>query len=106
MEQNVKKKIREILADYNIEDSPNNFNIVTQALLYGKNIDIYHKILQLAPFCIITNENFHSLTCEIEISKNKQLLEDINKLFFIKIMKGLPADFRSNLFLRIIIYKW
>ena len=106
MEQNVKKKNREILADYNIKDSLNNFNIVTEALLYGKKIDFFHKILQLAPFCMITNENIYSLTCEIEISKNKQLLEDIKKLFFIKVMEGLQADFRSNLFLRVKIYKW
>ena len=106
MEQNVKKKIIDILATYNIKDTLNNFNKIREILINGKKIDIYHKILQLAPLCIITNEHFYSLTCEIEISKNKQLLEDITKLFFTKVMKVLPTDFRSNLFLRIKIYKW
>ena len=105
MAENCKKKIKAILNNYNIEDTTTNFNVITEILLNGKKIDIYQKIIQLARFCIITNENYYSFTCEIEISKNKRLLEDIQKLFVIKIMPPLASDFRSNLFLRIKIYK-
>ena len=92
MDKNIKKKIRDILNDYNIEDTPSNFNTIAEVLFSNNSVEIYKKILQLARLCIITNENFYSITCEIEIRKNKQLLEDIQKLFFIVILNQLQKD--------------
>ena len=105
MAEDYKKKINAILNNYNIEDTPTNFNAITKILLDGEKVDIYRKIIQLANYCIITDDNEDSFTCEIEISKNKRLLEDIQKLFVIRIMSPLASEFRSNLFLRIKIYK-
>ena len=106
MDKNIKKKIRDILNDYNIEDEPINFNTIAEVLISNNTVKIYKKILQLAPLCILTNENFYSITCEIEIKKNKKLLEDIQKLFFTVILNRLPKDFRSSTFMRVKIYKW
>ena len=106
MDKNMKKKIRDISNDYNIEDTPSNFNTIAEVLFSNNKVEIYKKILQLARLCIITNENFYSITCEIEITKNKQLLEDIQKLFFIIILNRLQKDFRSSSFFRVKIYKW
>lgn len=106
MDKNIKKKINDILNDYNIEDTASNFNTIAEVLFSNNKVEIYKKILQLARLCIITNENFYSITCEIEIRKNKQLLEDIQKLFFIVILNQLQKDFRSGSFIRVKIYKW
>ena len=100
-----KKKIEQILIDYNIEKTATNFNSITKILLVGEKVDIYKKIIQLANYCIITDENEESFTSEILVSKNNRLLEDIQKLFVITIIGSSPSDFRSNLFLRIKIYK-
>ena len=105
MAEECKKKIEQILNNYNIENTPTNFNSITKILLDGKKVDIYKKIIQLANDCIITDENEESFTSEILISKNNRLVEDIQKLFAIRIMGSSSADFRSNLFLRIKIYK-
>ena len=106
MDKNIKKKIRDILNDSNIKDEPINFNTIAEVLFNNNKVEIYKKILQLAPLCILTNENFYSITCEIEIKTNKKLLEDIQKLFFIVILNRLPKDFRSGTFMRVKIYKW
>ena len=100
-----KKKIEAILNNYNIEKTATNFNEIIKILLDGKQINIYKKIIQLANHCIITDDNEESFTCEILVLKNPRLLEDIQKLFVIRIMSPLPSEFRSNLFLRIKIYK-
>ena len=100
-----KKKIEAILINSNIEETATNFNSITEVLLNGQKVDIYKKIIQLANYCIITDDNEESFTCEILVSKNNRLLEDIQNLFAIRIMAPLPSDFRSNLFLRIKIYK-
>ena len=52
-----KKKIEQILIDYNIEKTATNFNSITKILLVGEKVDIYKKIIQLANYCIITDEN-------------------------------------------------
>ena len=101
----LQKKIEQILIDYNIEKTATNFNSITKILLVGEKVDIYKKIIQLANYCIITDENEESFTSEILVSKNNRLLEDIQKLFVITIIGSSPSDFRSNLFLRIEIYK-
>ena len=98
-------KIKAILINYNIKETATNFNSITKILLDGEKVDIYKKIIQLANYCIITDDNEESFTCEILVSKNNRLLEDIQKLFAIRIMATLASDFRSNLFLRIKIYK-
>ena len=101
-----KKKIEQILINYNIQNTATNFNLIANNLLYGKKVDIYKKIIQLANYCIITDEKDEgSFTSEILVSKNNRLLEDIQKLFAITIIGSIPSDFRSNLFLRIKIYK-
>ena len=103
--KNVKKKIEQILANYNIEKTPTNFNSIIKILLDGKKVDIFKKIIQLANYCIITDENKESFTCEILVYKNKRLLEDIQKLFVVRIIESTTTEFSSNLFLRIKIYK-
>ena len=100
-----KRKIEQILNNYHIDITPTNFNLITKILIDGKKIEIYKKIIELANYCIITDENEESFTSEILIYKNARLLEDLQKLFVITILESPRADFRPNLFLRIKIYK-
>ena len=99
------KKIEQILNNYHIDNTPTNFNLITKILINGKRVEIYKKIIELAKYCIITDENEESFTSEILIYKNARLLEDLRKLFVITILDSPRADFRPNLFLRIKIYK-
>ena len=99
MDITVKIRIRNILERYNIENSPTNFNKLAE-VVNEKNIVIYQTILNLVPLCIITHENSYSLKFEIESNENKKLLEDIQQLFFTKILKVRPTDFRTNYFLQ------
>ena len=105
MAEECRKKIEQILNNYHIENTPTNFNSITKILLTGKKVDIYKRIIELANYCIITDENEVSFTSEILLYKNSRLVEDIQKLFAINIIGSSPSDFRSNLFLRIKIYK-
>ena len=105
MAEECKKKIEQILINYKIDNTAINFHSITKVLLNGKKVDIYKKIIQLANFCIITDENKESFTCEILVYKNKRLLADIQKLFVITIIGSSSSEFRSNLFLRIKIHK-
>ena len=105
MAEECRKKIEQILINYKIDNTPINFHSITKVLLIGKKVDIYKKIIQLANFCIITDENEESFTCEILIYKNLRLMEDIQKLFAITIIGSSSSDFRSNLFIRIKIHK-
>ena len=101
----MRNKIDAILANYHIENTVANFNSITMALLSGKNVDIYKMIIKLADYCIITDENEESFTSEILVYKNSRLLEDIQTLFVTSIIGSSSAEFRTNLFLRIKIYK-
>ena len=105
MAEKCKNKIDAILNNYHIENTVKNFNSITITLLNGKNVDIYKKIIELANYCIITDENEESFTSEILVYKNKRLLEDIQTLFVTSIIESTPAEFRTNLFLRVKIYK-
>ena len=100
-----KKKIEQILKNYHIDNTPTNFNLITKILIDGNKVEIYKKIIELANYCIITDENEESFKSEILIYKNARLLEDLQKLFVITILHSPRADFRPNLFLRIKIYK-
>ena len=105
MAEECKKKIEQILNNYHIENTTTNFNSITKILLDGKRVDIYKKIIELADYCIITDENEKSFTAEILAYKNGRLLEDIQKLFAINFLAPLSSDFRHDLFFRIKIYK-
>ena len=105
MASECKMKIDKILANYHIDYTVANFNSITMALLSGKNVDIYKIIIKLANYCIITDENEESFTSEILLYKNKRLLEDIQTLFVTSVIGSSSAEFRTNLFLRIKIYK-
>ena len=105
MAEECKKKIEQILINYNIPNNATNFNLIAKTLLYEKKINIYKKIIQLASYCIITDENEESFTSQILASKNKRLLEDIQKLFVIRFIDSSSYDFTSTLFYRIKIYK-
>ena len=100
-----KKKIEQILNNYHIDKTPTNFSSITKILIDGTKVEIYKKLIELANYCIITDENEESFTSEILIYKNARLLEDLQKLFVISILESPKADFRPNLFLRIKIYK-
>ena len=100
-----KKKIEQILKNYHIDATSTNFNAITKILLDGTKVDIYKRIIELANYCIITDENEESFTSEILIYKNARLLEDLQKLFVTSILESPRADFRPNLFLRLKIYK-
>ena len=105
MASECKMKIDNILANYHIENTVANFNSITMTLLSGKNVDIYKMIIKLADYCIITDENEESFTSEILVYKNKRLLEDIQTLFVTSVIGSSSAKFRTNLFIRIKIYK-
>ena len=105
MDFTIKNRIRHMLQRYNIENSATNFNKLAE-VIHEKNIIIYQVILNLVSLCIIIHGNSYCLKIEIEIEKNKNLLEDIEKLFFVKIHNRRPTDFRSKLFLTVLIYKF
>ena len=105
MAEECRRKIEQILNNYHIENTPMNFHSITKVLLDRKKVDIYKRIIELANYCIITDENEESFTSEILLYKNNRLVEDIQKLFVINIIGSSPSDFRSNFFLRIKIYK-
>ena len=68
---------------------------------------MYQLILNLIEKCIIIHENNYCLKIEIEAESNKNLLEDMGKLFFIKIHRNRrPTDFRSSLIFTVLIYKF
>ena len=105
MAEECMKKIEQILNNYHIENTTINFNSMTKVLLDGQKIDIYKKIIEMANYCIIIDENNESFTTYILASKNKRLLEDIQQLFAIKFIDSSSYDFTSALFYRIKIYK-
>ena len=105
MAKECKEKIDAILNNYHIENTAANFNSITMTLLSGKNVDIYKKIIELANYCIITDENKESFTSEILVYKNKRLIEDIQTLFVTSIIGSTRAEFRTNLFIIVKIYK-
>lgn len=77
----MKKKITNLLKRYNIVNSSTNFNKLAE-VLDQKDFVIYQVILKLAPLCIITHENDYCLKFEIEVEKNKELLEDIQVILY------------------------
>ena len=102
----IKNIIRNTLNRYNINNTAENFNKLAK-VINEKNILIYQLILNLIKGCIIIHENNYCLKIEIEAESNKKLLEDIGKLFFIKIYKNRRStDFRFNLFFTVLIYKF
>ena len=105
MAEECKKKIEQILTNYGIKHTAKNLSSITLVLLVGENYSIYKKIIELANYCIITDENEESFTSEILSSKNNRLLEDLQKLFTVRILESYAAEFRSNLFLRVKVYK-
>ena len=105
MTKKLKEKIDEILNNYHIENKAVNFNSIVKTLLIGNNIDIYKKIIEMANYCIITDENEESFTSEILVYKNSRLLEDIQTLFVTSIIESTRAEFRPNLFIIVKIYK-
>ena len=105
MAKEYKEKIDAILINYHIENTAVNFNSIVKTLIIGKNVDIFKKIIELANYCIITDENEESFTSEILVYKNKRLLEDIQTLFVTSIIESTRAEFRPNLFITVKIYK-
>ena len=105
MAKECKKKIDAILINYHIENTVVSFNSIAKTLLIGKKVDIYKKIIELANYCIITDENEESFTSEILVYKNRRLLEDIQTLFVTSIIESTRAAFRPNLFITVKIYK-
>ena len=105
MAEECKRKLEKILNNYHIKNTTTNFNSIIKILLDGKKVDIYKKIIELADYCIITDENNESFTSQILASNNKRLLEDIQKLFVIRFINSSSCDFTSSLFYTIKIYK-
>ena len=106
MDYFTKNRINNIINRYNIEHTTNNFNKLAE-VINQKNIILYQLILNLIKKCIIIHENNYCLKIEIEAESNKNLLEDMGKLFFIKIHHDRqPTDFRSALFFTVLIYKF
>lgn len=105
MDFTIKNRIRHIIERYNIENTTTNFNKLAE-VIHKKNIIIYQVNLNLISKYIIIYENNYCLKIEIEAEKNKNLLEDIQKLFFTKIHNRRPTDFRSSLFFTVLIYKF
>ena len=106
MDYFTKNRINNIINRYNIEHTTNNLNKLAE-VINQKNIILYQLILNLIKKCIIIHENNYCLKIEIEAESNKNLLEDMGKLFFIKIHHDRrPTDFRSALFFTVLIYKF
>ena len=105
MAEENQKKLEQILINYNIPSNNTNLNLIAKTLLNEEKINIFKKIIQLAKFCIITDENEESFTIHILASENGRLLEDIQKLFVIRFIDSSSYDFTSSLFYRIKIYK-
>lgn len=106
MDNVTKIRISTILYRYRIKENADNFNKLAEVIL-KKQIEIYKVIFNLIDACIIINENDYSIKIEIDSESHRDLLNDIGKLFFIKVLnRRRPADFRSNLFFTVLIYKY
>ena len=104
MDNYTKIRIRNLINPYNINNTADNFNKLAE-VINQKNIVLYQLILNIIKGCIIIHENHYCLKIETEAESNKKLLEDIGKLFFIKIHKNRRStDFRSNSFFAVLIY--
>ena len=101
----MEEKVTAILKNYHIKNTTVNFNSIVKTLLSGKNVHIYKKIIELANYCIITDENEESFSAEILLYKNTRLLEDLQTLFVTSIVGSSRAKFRPNLFIIVKIYK-
>ena len=101
----MEEKVTAILRNYHIKNTTVNFNSIVKTLLSGKNIHIYKKIIELADYCIVTDENEESFSAEILVYKNTRLLEDLQTLFVTSIVGSSTAQFRPNLFILVKIYK-
>ena len=106
MDNVTKNRISNILYRYRIKENADIFNKLAEVIL-KKQIEIYKVIFNLIDACIIINENDYSIKIEIDSEGHRDLLNDIGKLFFIKVLnRRRPADFRSNLFFTVLIYKY
>ena len=99
-----KNRISNIMYRYSIEKNSENFNKLAM-VINQKEYVIYKEIFTLLENCRIVTENSHSIIIEICLEEYRYLLEDISKKFFIKIIKRRKANFDTNLFFTIIIYK-
>ena len=104
MDNLTKNRISNIMYRYGIEENMNNFDKIAEHK-NGKQIGLYKVIFSILENCIIVDENAHSLKIKICSEEYRHLLEDISKAFFFKITKRRRADFTSNLFFEILIYK-
>ena len=96
-----KNRISNILYRYLIKENADNFNILAEVILKKK------VIFNLIDACIIINENEYSIKIEIDSESHRDLLDNIAKIFFTKVIRRRrPADFRSNLFFTVLIYKY
>ena len=105
MDNVTKNRISNTLYRYNIKENADNFNKIAE-VIFKKEIEIYKVIFNIIDGCIIVNENSYSITIEIDSENHRHLLDDISKKFSIIVIKRRRADFRSNLFFTIKIYKY
>ena len=99
-----KNQISNIMYRYGIEKNTENFNKLATVINQEEYV-IYKEIFTLLENCRIVTENSHSVTIEICSEEYNHLLEDISKKIFIKIIRRRRANFDTNLFFTIIIYK-
>ena len=102
MDNQTKNQIHNILYRYRIEENMDNFNKIAK-VTNGKEIELYKVIFNILENCIIINETQYSLKICICSEEYRDLLEDISKKFFFKIVKRKRVDFTSNLFYTILI---
>ena len=99
-----KNQISNIMYRYGIEKNTENFNKLATVINQEEYV-IYKEIFTLLENCRIVTENSHSVIIEICSEEYNHLLEDISKKIFIKIIRRRRANFDTNLFFTIIIYK-
>ena len=76
-------RIKNYLSRYGIEENEENFNAITK-LIQKKERLIYEEIFKLIETCKIIISNSNSMLIEIDAENNWELIDDINKRFFMQ----------------------
>ena len=103
MDHTTKNSISYILYKYGIEKNDNNFNEIAE-VYFKKDIEIYKVIFRLIDSCLLFEEKNKSCKIEIDSHQNHELLEDISKKFFIKVLKRRRVGSQVNIFFTVLIF--
>ena len=99
-----KNHISNLIYCYSTKNNLDNFNKLANQI-NKKEYYMYRQILLLLENCKILEEKSNSLKVEICSEEYRDLLDDMSKKNFIKVIRRRKVGFTGNLFFTIGIYK-